>query len=112
MEASKHMSDTPELPFVRPTDPATSVLAAGKAARASSRAVAAVRAVMSDGRARIDEEIWRECRAAGYVSSFDTIRHGRVALSRSGILVETGETRETGTGSPSREWRATEGRTP
>ncbi len=90
-----------ELPFVRAADSETSVLAAQKAARASSRAIAAVRAVMADGAPRIAEEA---CRANGYVSSFDTVRHARVALSRAGVLVETGRTRETDAGASSREW--------
>lgn len=91
--------------LVRKTDPSTSIEAAIKASKASRKAVAAVRSAMSDGGARIDEEIWKMCRAAGYISSYATVRHGRLALSEAGELVDTGVTRKTSDGSPSREWR-------
>src|SRR5277367_1707744 len=91
--------------LVRETDPATSIEAAIKASKASRKAVAAVRSAMNDGTARIDEEIWQACRKAGYISSYATVRHGRLALSECGELVDTGATRKTSDGSPSREWR-------
>jgi hypothetical protein len=91
--------------LVRARDPATSLAAAIKASKASRKAVQAVSDVMADGVARIDEEIWRACRASGYVSSYDTVRHARLALSESGAIAETGITRETSDGAPSREWK-------
>jgi hypothetical protein len=95
----------PEQPFVRATDPYTSVGAALRAAAASAKAVAAVARLMNDGQARIDHEIWLDCRAAGYVASIDTVRHGRLALSETGLIVETGETRITPNGMPARVWQ-------
>jgi hypothetical protein len=92
--------------LVRTTDPETSLLAAIKASKASRKAVAAVREVMTDGVPRIDEEIWQACRAAGFISSLATVQHGRLALSEAGVLTGTGVTRETSNGSPSREWKA------
>jgi len=89
----------------RGDDPYTSIEAAIKASKASAEAVEAVAKAMLDGAARIDEEIWQACRDAGYETSFDTIRHGRLALSEAGYLGETGATRETSSGSRSREWK-------
>ena len=94
----------------RATDPDTSLAAAIKASKASRKAVAAVRGVMSDGVARIDEEIWHACRASGYISSYDTVRHGRLALSEGGELAETGVTRNTSDGVSAREWKQTQER--
>jgi len=92
-------------PFVRSTDPYTSVGAAIRAAAASAKAVAAVARAMNDGQARIDHEIWLDCRTAGYIASIDTVRHGRLVLSETGLIVETGETRTTPNGMPSRVWQ-------
>lgn len=106
------MADQLELPsrpgtetLARRSDPETSVEAACKAARASKKAMAAVRKVMSDGVPRIDEEIWAACRAAGYISSFDAVRHGRRALSEARVILDTGERRNTESGAASRVWR-------
>jgi hypothetical protein len=66
--------------------------------------VAAVAQLMNDGRERIDYEIWQDCRANGYISSFATVRHGRLVFSDTKLLVETGETRPTPDGLPSRVW--------
>ena len=99
----------PEQPFVRATDPYTSVGSAIRAAAASAKAVAAVARLMNDGQARIDHEIWLDCRVAGYVASVDTVRHGRLALSGPGLIVETGETRTTPNGMPARVWQRAEG---
>lgn len=88
----------------RKSDPRTSVEAARLAAKASLKAMQAVESVMQDGKARIDEEIWQACRQAGYISSFDTIRHGRLALSEAGVLTGTSGTRATANGAQSREW--------
>lgn len=88
----------------RATDPRTSVEAARVAAKASIEAMRAVECIMRDCRPRIDEEIWVDCRSAGYLKAPETIRHGRLALSESGILRETGVTRKTPRGLPSREW--------
>ena len=60
---------------------------------------------MNDGQARIDHEIWIDCRARGYVTSIDTVRHGRLALSETGLIIETGETRTTPNGMPARVWQ-------
>ena len=95
----------PMEPFVRATDPYTSVGAAIRAAAASAKAVAAVARLMNDGQARIDHEIWIDCRARGYVTSIDTVRHGRLALSETGLIIETGETRTTPNGMPARVWQ-------
>lgn len=59
---------------------------------------------MQDGQPRIDQEIWQGCRSAGYLSSLSAVQHARLALSEAGILVETGRTRPTTDGTPSREW--------
>ncbi|MFH1689727.1 MAG: hypothetical protein ABIE42_05750 [Candidatus Eisenbacteria bacterium] len=106
--------DSPQLDFdtlllVRSTDPYTSVWAAQKALKASAKAVLAVASAMSDGEEYTDEELWRACRQAGYIASLDTVQHGRLALSRGGGLVETGETRLTTDGMPSRVWRKADG---
>jgi hypothetical protein len=101
---SEQLPLTPAIHLVRNTDPDTSLAAAIRASKASRKAVAAVRIAMADGVARIDEEIWRACRASGYISSYDTVRHGRLALSEAGELAETGATRDRSDGSPSREW--------
>ena len=61
---------------------------------------------MSDGTPRIDQEIWQACRDIGYIASLDAVQHGRLALSEVGILMETGVTRDTTDGCPSREWVA------
>jgi hypothetical protein len=96
-------------PFVRNTDAYTSVIAAVRASHASTKAVAAVARLMNDGRTRIDYEIWQDCRAAGYISSFATVRHGRLVFSDTKLLVETGETRPTPDGLPSRVWQRAPG---
>lgn len=88
----------------RTGDMQTSVDAAAKASRASKRAIEAVRDVMSDGEARIDEEIWHACRANGYVSSFDTVRHGRLALSEGGELIATAVCKTTKHGAAATAW--------
>lgn len=92
--------------FVRPADPETSLESARRAAKASPQATAAVRQVMRDGIPRIDEEIRLACQRPGidYTASLATIQHGRLALSSAGFLVETGETRRTTNGMPSRVW--------
>jgi hypothetical protein len=68
------------------------------------RALRAVEALMKDGKERIDHEIWRDCRMAGYVSSLSTIQHGRLALSEAKILRATGATRLTPDNASSRVW--------
>jgi hypothetical protein len=103
-------NELPEPHFrARKDDPYTSVQAAMHASRASGKAVSAVAKLMNDGEGRIDYEIWQDCREAGYISSFTTVRHGRLALSSAGLLVETGETRQTPDGLPSRVWIRLEG---
>lgn len=91
----------------RESDPETSVMAAIKASKASTKAVNAIARLMSDGVKRIDEEIWLDCKQAGYFASLATIQHGRLALSEAGLLEYTGETSKTINMGSSREWRAT-----
>ena len=93
--------------LARRGDPHTSLSAARKAAKAGRAATCAVIMVMADGISRIDEEIWWACRAGGYISSLDVIRHARFALSEAGCVEETGQTRRTKDNAPSREWRMT-----
>ncbi len=95
----------PTYRLVRSDDLPTSVEAARKAAKASPAAVRAVEAAMADGVARNDEEIWLACRAQGYLRSAATVRHGRLALSEAGALVDTGETRATSDGAASVVWK-------
>jgi hypothetical protein len=90
--------------LVRRDDPETSYEAALKATRAAPQAAAAVRYLMTDGVERIDEEIWKGCREMGYISSFDTVRHGRLALSKSGFLRSAGKKRLTSNNSNSLVW--------
>jgi len=99
------MQPVPAHHLARTTDPETSLQAAIKAAKASAKAVEAVRQVMSDGIGRIDEEIWRACREAGYLSSSATVRHGRVALVRAGVLEDSGARRTTPDNANSVVWR-------
>lgn len=103
------MSAAPDINrFVRDGDPQTSLEAAIKARRASKKAVATVRAVMADGVERIDEEIWLASRKLGLISSFDVVRHARLALSQTGSLVDTERTGTTSDGRAARVWRTTE----
>ncbi len=60
---------------------------------------------MSDGKGRIDEEIWQRCRAQGYISSLATVQHGRLALSEAGVLIDTDTERNTSNNSPSIVWK-------
>lgn len=91
--------------LVRSTDLATSLAAAIKASKASVVCVREVHKVMADSEGRIDQEIWIACRDAGYVTSLDTIQHGRLALQEAGFIVATEETRSTSLGMPSTVWR-------
>src|SRR3990167_40948 len=97
-------SEMEEKRLHRKSDPRTSVEAARRAAKASLIALQTVEGLMIDNVRRTDQEIWRDCRARGYITSLDTIQHGRLALSEAGLLVETGETRLTEDGMPSRVW--------
>lgn len=90
--------------LVRKTDPRTSVEAARRAAKASLRAMQAVEKLMKDGVDRIDEEIWQGCRAQGYLSSLSTVQHGRLALSESGVLIDSGTERNTSDNCPAIVW--------
>ncbi len=87
--------DPPVERFHRSTDLATSIAAAIRASKASSKAVIAVKNVMRDGVERIDEDIWLACREAGYLSSLETVQHGRLSLSEAGIVINTGLTKLT-----------------
>lgn len=104
------MTITPPIAHdTRNADPETSLAAMVKAAKASAEAVRRVRALMRDGKARTDEEIWRDLRTPigrdGYCRSQATIRHARVALSRAGMLRDTGERRATTDGGDSVVWQ-------
>jgi len=91
--------------LVRATDLSTSLAAALRASKASSKCVRVVREVMADGHGRIDQEIWLACRdEKGYVTSLDTVQHGRLALYEAGVLKLTDETRTTSNGMPSSVW--------
>lgn len=102
MERNDAMIDP--APLVRSTDPETSLLAAVKAAKASTVATQIVWRVMLDGKPRIDEEIWVACRRINYICSLSTIQHGRLALSSTGYLADTGERRRTSDGCQSIVW--------
>jgi len=92
--------------MTRSTDPETSAAAAEEAAKAARKVAAAVRVAMADGVDRNDEEILLACATQGYTTSLDRIRHGRLALEKSGELVSTGHTRLTVRGKPSKTWIA------
>ncbi len=94
--------------LVRDDDPETSILAAAKARKASRRSLKFIRAVMADGIERTDEEIWIECRKMGFVSSLAVVQHGRLALSETKMLVDTGARRKTSENAMARVWRTTE----
>jgi len=94
--------------FVRGSDPDTSLAAAIKAARASKEATRAVFVAMSDGVPRIDQEIREACIRAGYVRSLSTIQHGRLALSNTGEILDTGLRDLTKDGEKSIIWRIAE----
>jgi len=86
-------------------DPETSVRAAARSHAASWRAVLAVYELMCDWQPRSDEEIWAELRRRGTVLSDGTIRHGRLVLSKRGVLQEQPQRGTTRLGSPTRLWR-------
>jgi len=94
--------------LARDSDPETSLWAAAKAAKASRRSIKYIRAVMADGLERTDEEIWTECRKLKFVSSLSVVQHGRLALSKAGLLLDTGGRRKTSENTLARVWRTTE----
>ncbi len=85
----------PEHRRSRTGDPRTAVEASRRAAKASLPAMRAVEALMQDGVERNDEEIWRDVRLQGFLRSSATVRHARLALSESFILIDTGKERPT-----------------
>lgn len=92
--------------LARANDLSTSLAAALRASKASAKCVRKVRELMADGVGRIDQEIWIECRdKLDYVTSLDTVQHGRLALYEAGVLKLTDETRPTSNGMPSTVWR-------
>ena len=87
----------------RKGDPATSLIAAASAMGEGLRSATIVLGVMQDGRARIDEEIANEAASKSGLSR-TRFRHGRLVLLEAGMLLETGVTRHTSRGRPSREY--------
>lgn len=88
----------------RTTDPATSHDAARSAcARVDNRKAArVVLAIMRDNVQRIDEEICSLAIVRGHKISPQRLRAGRKELSDRGILIDTGQRRQTRYGSPAR----------
>lgn len=100
-------SGLPEQMFSRINDPATSHAAGQGAGEQLADSMKWVTRVMSDGKPRIDEEIFAEAEALGYTKSADRTRHGRDALVDKGILRPTGKTRATTRKRQSQEWEFT-----
>ncbi len=90
--------------LARSGSPSTSLEAAQKAHKSSAKAIYYVAQLMMDGVARIDVEIWIDCRTIGFRRTADTIRVARLALSESGHLVLTGIERLSFSGCKAREW--------
>lgn len=90
--------------LVRTGNPHTSLEAAQQAHKSSARAIYQVAKLMMDGVARIDEDIWVDCRTKGFRRTHSTILHARLALSDAGYLVYTNVDRPTFSGCGSREW--------
>lgn len=90
--------------LVRTGSPHTSLEAAQQAHKSSAKAIYQVAKLMMDGLARIDEEIWIDCRTMNFRRHATTVRMARLALSESGYLVSTGIDRPTFAGCKSQEW--------
>ena len=88
----------------RQEDPSTSIQAAAKVWKTSVESIAAVRNLMLDGVPRIDQEIEDGCRQQGHCKSLSSAQHGRLVLQEVGILVKTGQKRNTKDNSASFEW--------
>lgn len=105
----RDVANVPTIPafkLARRTDPGTSLAAATKAAKASARAVAALRQLFEDGADRTDDEATEQLHRTGaFVSSPNVIRTARKALADAGLIVATGETRMSRYNMPSRVWR-------
>lgn len=83
----------------------TSLEAAQRVHKSSAKAIYYVAQLMMDGVARIDDEIWVDCRTIGFRRDNCTIRVARLALSESGHLVLTGRERPSLiSGCKAREW--------
>jgi hypothetical protein len=93
--------------LVRSGDPYTSLMTAKKATKASHEAILQVALLMSDGVARIDEEMREELEKRGYKRSDSTIEHARLSLEMADLVTLTGNTRDTQHRAQSREWIAT-----
>lgn len=72
----------------------TVVRSACRAGRASLKCALLVDALMLDGIRRNDYEIYLALRYGGYIKSEDTIRHGREAIEKAGLIRDSGERRE------------------
>ena len=99
----------PNLPLfqaARLSDAETSIAAGCKAVKAVRRAAINVFKLIQDGRARIDEAIWRALRATGMQFSQGVIRHARLVLSvaETPLLIDTGNRRLTSLNAWSRVW--------
>jgi hypothetical protein len=90
----------------RRTDPRESVEAARRAIGASLRVLHALERLLSDGRPRIDEEMFFELRTGGLPNSADAVRHARLTLAEAlpPLIRRTGVSRPTQMGQLSREW--------
>jgi len=96
MERFKHL--------VRGSDPGTSIAAAIKAVKSSAIMTHTAWRVMIDGKDRIDEEIWVECRKYGRLTSLSTVQHARRSLMLMGYVENTGIKRRTSDGGSSIAW--------
>lgn len=91
-------------PLARSSDPATSHVSGQAAAVALPHSMQWVMRVMSDGKPRIDEEIYDDAVSGGFKNDSTRTRQGRRVLVRRGILKFTGKTRLTSRKRPAQEW--------
>lgn len=100
------LQNLPLFQAARLSDAEMSIAAGCRAAKAVRRATVALFELMQDGRARIDEVMWRDLRAERFQFSQGVIRHARLVLSRAepALLIDTRERRLTSLGSWSRVW--------
>ena len=87
----------------RTTDPPTSK--ENSSAELNAVAKEWVLGVMGDGVERLDEEIAEACKRDGCELTPDRTRHGRLACSIEGAIVDTGKRKPTKNGGTGRVWR-------
>lgn len=93
--------------LVRKLDPVTSILAAARAAKSSSRLVRLLaRALLAREHPIVgtDEELCGLLHRRGDLCSQSAVRHARKILSDAGLLVDSGVTRMTRDGGAARVW--------